>query len=236
MWFSKGCNAPALPLRRVPALTELPLLPCRHGRWTRPSGPGPSRVFGLTPADGRPLGRGEIGKPARPPGGIPGVDNPRRNTGRGAGKARCRSSAPPCAGPRTGPWPSADKMCGSLPACRNIEKLHADRCACLTPTVALVPPWRQSARQRRLFRSVGLRFSTDMPVSKIDAHGTPCALPLRHRTGHRLGSRLANPCVGATTMKSWLGIEPATSMDRTVRKTTTVPGFHRGAWSREGPV
>lgn len=67
-------------------------------------------------------------EPARPPGGIPGVDNPRRNTGRGAGsasrkarapavkgtrgqqlpgdvgrgagKARCRGSAPPCTGPR----------------------------------------------------------------------------------------------------------------------------------------
>ena len=71
----------------------------------------------------------QMEEPARPPGGIPGVDNPRRKTGRGAGsvnrkarapavkgtrgqqlpgdvgrgagKARCRGSAPPCAGPRT---------------------------------------------------------------------------------------------------------------------------------------
>lgn len=53
LWFFKRRNAPALPPGRVPALTELPFLPCRHGRWTRSPGPGPSRVFGLTPADWR---------------------------------------------------------------------------------------------------------------------------------------------------------------------------------------
>ena len=67
LWFFKRRNAPALPPGRVPALTELSFLPCRHGRWTRSSGPGPSRVFGLTPADWRfPCrGNGRACAPAR---------------------------------------------------------------------------------------------------------------------------------------------------------------------------
>lgn len=45
------------------------------------------------------------------------------------------------------------------------EKPHADRCACLTPTVALVLPELYGS-QRRFFRSVGLRFGTGVPAGE----------------------------------------------------------------------
>ena len=58
--------------------------------------------------------------------------------------------------PRT---PFLDGAAGSM------QNVHADRCACLTPTVALVLPEFYGS-QRRFCRSVGLRLGTGVPAGE----------------------------------------------------------------------
>ena len=110
-------------------------------------------------------------EPARPPGGIPWVDNPRRNTGRGAGSANRKVLAPAVKGTRGQQLPGDVGLGAGRARCRSSTRPHAvprtgrpgyaphSPCAHPFPRPPIPLPWttfpfveefRRSARPSRL--------------------------------------------------------------------------------------
>ena len=67
----------------------------------------------------------QMEEPARPPGGIPGVDNPRRNTGRGAGSVNRKALAPAVKGTRGQQLPGDVGLGAGRARCRSSTRPHA---------------------------------------------------------------------------------------------------------------